>query len=134
MKTIAVCGSMKVRERMLAIEQELVARGFAVLLPNMNETGDYVAMEEPEQYEFKNRMILDHLKKIQDADAVLVVNERLKDIDGYIGANSFLEMGFALANGKKIFLLNDIPEQANKVEIGGMKPVVLGGDVSKLSV
>jgi hypothetical protein len=69
-------------------------------------------------------MIMDHLEKIKKGDAILVLNERLKDIDGYIGANSFLEMGFALCLNKKIFLLNKIPDQPNSVEIGGMMPTI----------
>ncbi len=132
MKIIAVCGSMKLREQMLQVEEELTAHGFSVLLPNMNEAGERAA--ELDQPDSRNQIILDHLHKIREADAVLVVNGRLKDIDGYIGANSFLEMGFAFAYGKKIFLLNDIPEQPNKIEIAGMRPVVLGGDLSHLSV
>lgn len=34
-------------------------------------------------------------------------------------------MGFAYTLEKKIFILNDIPEQDNKVEIMSLRPIVL---------
>jgi nucleoside 2-deoxyribosyltransferase len=131
-KTITICGSMKVIDRMIAIEAELKSLGFSVLLPNIGEVNDYSKMSEVEQTSHKNQMIIDHVEKIKKSDAVLIVNERLKDIDGYIGANSFLEMGMAFALGKKIYLLNSIPEQANKVEIMGLAPIVLNGEISSI--
>jgi hypothetical protein len=43
-----------------------------------------------------------------------------------------MEIVTAYVLGKKIYILNNIPEQANKLEIQAMKPVVLNGDVSKI--
>lgn len=125
---------MKLKDKMFEIEQKLKDLGFNVLLPNVGETNDYSTMTEADQYEFKNRMIIDHLDKIRQGDAVLIVNDKLKDTDNYIGANSFLEIGFAFSLGKKIFLLNNLPEQPNRVEIGGMLPVCLDGDVGAISI
>lgn len=132
MKTITLCGSMKLIEKMLEVEKGLKAMGYNVFVPSLEETGDYASMSVPEQYVFKNRMIVDHLNKIKEGDAVLIVNDRLKDTDSYIGANSFLEIGFAFSLGKKIYLLNKVPDQSNSVEIGGMFPVCLDGDLSKI--
>lgn len=134
MKTITVCGSMKLIEKMQEIEQKLKGLGFNVYLPDTAEVSDYSVMTEPEQYSHKNRMIINHLDKIKLGDAILVVNDRLKDTNNYIGANSFLEIGFAFSLGKKIFLLNDIPQQPNTVEIGGMLPVCLKGDLSSINI
>lgn len=39
-------------------------------------------------------------------------------------------MGFAMCFDKKIFLLNPVPDQPNSVEIDGLLPVVLSGDLS----
>ena len=125
---------MKLKERMNEVENQLKGLGFQVLLPNMEETGDYTSMTESEQYEFKNRMIIDHFNKIKEGDAVLILNDRLKDTDNYIGANSFLEIGFAFSLGKKIFILNSLPQQPNTVEIGGMLPTCLHGDLSKINL
>jgi nucleoside 2-deoxyribosyltransferase len=134
MKTITLCGSMKLKERMYEVETQLKDLGFEVLLPNMAETGDYGSMTESEQYEFKNRMIIAHLNKIRQGDAVLIANDRLKDTDNYIGANSFLEIGFAFSLNKKIYLLNHLPHQPNTIEIGGMLPISLNGDLSKIDL
>lgn len=134
MKTLTICGSMKLKEKMTQVESQLKDLGFSVLLPNMEETGDYASMTETEQYQFKNRMIVDHFNKIKEGDAVLILNDRLKDTDNYIGANSFLEIGFAFSLGKKIFILNGLPQQSNTIEIGGMLPVCLNGDLGKISL
>lgn len=125
---------MKLKEKMTQVESQLKDLGFSVLLPNMEETGDYASMTETEQYQFKNRMIVDHFNKIKEGDAVLILNDRLKDTDNYIGANSFLEIGFAFSLGKKIFILNGLPQQSNTIEIGGMLPVCLNGDLGKISL
>lgn len=44
-----------------------------------------------------------------------------------------MEIGFAHVNDKKIFLLNDIPEEVSYVdEIKAIVDFVLGGDLSKI--
>jgi len=50
----------------------------------------------------------------------------------YIGANTFLEMAFAYILKKPIFILNNIPEQPNTVEIEGLKPILLNGNLNAL--
>ena len=133
-RTIAICGSMKLKERMLEVGRQLEESGYKILYPNLTETNDYTTMSASEQAQTKHRMIVDHLEKIKTADAILVINERLKETDNYIGANTFLEMGFAFSMDKKIFLLQDIPDQPNKVELAGLLPTVLHGNLSKLTV
>lgn len=129
-QTITICGSMKLLERMKVVETNLKEMGFIVLMPNLTEKKDYSVMTKEEQAKHKNKMIVDHVEKIKKSDAILLVNEQLKNIEGYIGANSFLEMGIAFALDKKIFLLNNIPDQPNYVEMAGMFPTVLNGDLS----
>lgn len=124
---------MKVIDRMIAIGHSLEELGFRVLLPNLGEANDYAVLSLEDQAVHKNAMMIDHLKKIKESDAILVVNEKQKDIDGYIGANSFLEIGMAFAFGKKIFLWGPIPEQPNKVEIMGLLPVLVEGDIQKIN-
>jgi hypothetical protein len=129
---IAVCGSMKLKERMIEIGRQLEEVRYKILYPNLTETNDYTTMFAAEQTQTKHRMIVGHLEKIRSADAILVINETLKDTNGYIGANTFLEMGFAFSMNKKIFLLQDIPDQPNKVEIAGLLPTVLHANLTKL--
>ena len=47
----------------------------------------------------------------------------------YVGGNSFLEMGFAHVNNKKIFILNSLPKTLNYTEeMMGMSPVIINGN------
>lgn len=70
---------------------------------------------------------------IVSGDAILVCNYDKNGIKNYIGGNTFLEIGFAHVNNKKIFLLNPIPEEVPYVdEIKAMVDVVLDGDLRKI--
>jgi nucleoside 2-deoxyribosyltransferase len=132
MKTISICGSMKLCDRMITIGKSLAELGHTVYLPNVTERSDYSTFTEAESITHKSSMIHAHLVKIQKSDCVLVVNETLKDTVGYIGANTFLEMGFAYALGKAIYTLNALPEQPNSLEIKGLLPVVISGELRKI--
>jgi len=50
-----------------------------------------------------------YYEEIKSANAILVVNKEKKDIPGYIGANTLIEMSFAYVSGKMILLLHEIP-------------------------
>lgn len=70
---------------------------------------------------------------IKNSDAILVLNYNKNGIKNYIGGNILIEMGFAHANDKKVFLLNPIPEKVPYVdEIKAMVDIVLNGDLSKI--
>ena len=58
-----------------------------------------------------------------------MLTKKKKGIPGYIGANTFLELGFAYLLEKPIYLLHQIPDQPNQVEIMGLGPIVLAGNV-----
>src|SRR4030042_30333 len=70
---------------------------------------------------------------IKSGDAILVCNFDKNGIRNYIGGNTLMEMGFAHVNGKKVFLLNPIPEQVPYVdEIRAMTDVGISGDLNKI--
>jgi hypothetical protein len=71
---------------------------------------------------------------ILSGDAVLVCNFDNNGIKNNIGGNTFLEIGFAYVNNKKIFLLNPVPDVQYKEEILAMDPIVLNGDLEKIGV
>ena len=80
--------------------------------------------------ELKGQLMRDHFEKIRDSDAVLVINLDKDGKKNYIGGNTFLEMGVAFALGKKIFVLNAIPEDSPyREELKGLRPIVLNGDL-----
>ena len=71
---------------------------------------DYPKIIPPENFEsIYPTTYTNFFKNITKADIFFVANYRKNDVDGYIGAETFSEMGFALAqkliNGKKIKLI-----------------------------
>jgi hypothetical protein len=73
------------------------------------------------------------MDKIEKSDAILVANYTKKEIENYIGANTFLEIGFAHHIGKKIYFLNPIPDQPYiREELEAVEPVVLNGNLDKI--
>ena len=78
-------------------------------------------------------LIRGYFRKIQESDAVLVLNYSRNGIENYVGGNSFLEMGFAHVLGKLIFLLHAVPETPSvREEIEAMQPVILHGELQPL--
>jgi len=136
--TITICGSMKFHREMREVKKTLEAAGHTVLAPKSIELMDTIGFVHPTadeeriaakiEYDF----IRSHFKKIEQADAILVLNYAKKGIKNYIGGNTFLEMGLAFWLGKKIFLLNPIPDTDYLTEMHAMKPIMLGGDLTKL--
>lgn len=129
---ISLCGSMRVIGEMIACARQLNEWGIVTYLPTLDEPVDYGALPVDLRAATKAELIRNHIVKIRKSDAVLIYNETLDDRVNYIGANSFLEMGFAFAFGKTIYLLTDIPEQPNSDEIAGMLPVCLKGKLTRI--
>ncbi len=82
--------------------------------------------------EAKHDFIREHFRAIASSDAILVVNPEHHGILGYIGGNTFLEMGVAFYLGKKIYLLLPIPAMDYELELAAMHPVVLSGDLTRI--
>ena len=130
---------MSFAQEMLELKSLLEARGHSCLIPN--ETIGYADGKievgrdgsEGARRKIEHDLIRDHHRKIEQSDAILVVNHSKKGVENYIGGNTFLEMGFAYILGKKIFLLNDIPElDLIKEELLAMQPVILKGELQRL--
>ena len=100
MRTIILCGSMKVKNKIFEVKEILENNGFNVLLPEDCIKG--VNKTEASRAHF-DRIISN------EAD-VLIVNEEKKGIKNYIGPNSLCEVAFSFYYNKRIFLLNDIYE------------------------
>lgn len=104
-----------------------------VLECNKKKTVDKDDFNSSDQKTMKDLIRL-YYKEIEKADAILVVNEEKNNIKNYIGANTFLEIGFAHVLEKRIFLLNPIPDITYSDEIVAMKPIVLEGDLNNLKI
>ncbi len=70
-----------------------------------------------------------HLEKIKNSQAIFVVNEPKHGIEGYIGANTLMEIAFAYALGKPVFLLNPLGPQPCQDELLGLGTRSLAGKV-----
>lgn len=73
-----------------------------------------------------------NFRKIEAAGSILILNYLHKGIPGYIGGNTFLEMGYAFGLGKKVYLLHPVPEMDYKTEMHAIQPIVLNGDLTKI--
>lgn len=133
--TITICGSIKFFDEMVAIQKDLEARGHTVLMPVKAKGVDYWASDNTSRVQAKKtlELINEHFNKIEKSDAILVVNITKGDIENYIGANTFLELGFAHYRDKKIYLLNPIPDQPYIIdEVLTIDPIILDGKIDNL--
>lgn len=131
---IAVCGSMFFSLEISEISKQLRARGHLVEIPVFTE--HYVSLgsrEEMHSKSIENKLAHDLIRQyfevIKRQDAVLAVNKTHKDIENYVGGNTFLELGFAHVLNKKCYLLNPIPIMQYTDEIRAMRPIVINGNL-----
>ncbi len=140
---ISICASIQFTPEIKEISETLRARGHEVIIPDgaeriisgettMEQYLDKVSKGEGHEAKIKNDVIRKYFKKIQDSDAILVLNYEKKGIPNYIGGNTFLEVAFAYVLEKKVFLLNPIPDMHYKDELIAMQPVIINGDLDKI--
>ena len=135
---ITICGSMQFYKEMGQTQSVLERHGHAVLVPK-----DFYKLAHNEAFmgsdeerittKIEHDFIREHFRKIEKADAILILNYEKKGVVGYIGGNTFLEMGYAFGLNKKIYLLYPVPDMDYSVEMHAMKPIILDGDLGKLS-
>ena len=94
-------------------------------------------MSNNEYIQFFKEMYYESKEKISLVDAVLVLNydkEKNGEVQkNYIGASTFLEMYEAFMQNKKIYLMNDIPNNMLYDEIKGFNPVVINNNLSNIN-
>jgi len=135
MKVLIIC-SKQFYPKIEEIKEILKNRDIEVFLPNCYddpETEEKMRnLGEKEHQEFKAKMYKQSEETIRSMDAVLVLNyDKNKDgkiYKNYIGGATFLEMYDAFRLGKKVFLINDIPEGMLFDEIEGFNPIILNGN------
>ena len=136
---IVICGSMTTSKDMVEAKKKLVELGHEVILPEFTE--EYAEMKtfgkihiESSRNKIKYDLIRGYFDKIKESDVVLIANIERKGIEGYIGGNSFLEMGFAFVLDKPIYLLHNIPNLSYRDEIEAMRPIIIDGDLSLIKL
>ena len=114
---ITICSSAFFTKRVYEIKQKLEEIGYEVFVfpdeveldgKKLHVTEFYKMKKEDyfndEYWKLKNKLINEHIGKIEKSDAILVLNLDKNEKEGYIGGNTFLEMGIAHYLNKKIFL------------------------------
>lgn len=145
---ITLCGSIAFQDEVLSVKEKLGKLGHEVKVwPLELKDGKGQLISAKEYYKIrqiatedekwvwdrKAEAVLEHFDKVAWSDAILVANYDKNDVKGYIGGNTLMEIGLAFFLKKKIYLLNQIPELSYKEEILGVKPIILNGDLSKIS-
>ena len=139
MKSVIICGSIfAAAETILDIKKKLEKKGLKVEIPwgvKRYEANNFVHTREDESAKLKKEqdLIRRYFKLMRNYDAVLVMNTQKHGIPGYIGGNTFLEMGFAHVLNKPLYVFNPLPSKCPYLsEIEAMDPIVINGDLDKL--
>lgn len=144
-KKITICSSASFYKDVLKIEKKLKRVGFKVKIPKtayrmrMNKNfkvEDYKTwFRDKNDYKKKTKLMNEHFKKVIEADVILVVNNKKNGIQGYIGANTLMEMALAYYFKKKIFVWNDVGSNFQiEEEVRGLNPIFINQDLSKIKL
>jgi len=135
---IFICTSKYLYNKIPPVNEALKKMGHQITLPN---SYDNPFLEEEMKkkstaahIEFKTAMLREQEKKVLANDAILVLNYEKNGQPNYIGGATFLEIFKASELGKKIFLMNPIPDNIFKDELIGINPVVINQDLSKIII
>jgi hypothetical protein len=138
---IIIAGSLTATNEILKIRDKLESAGHQVEIPHgcknlevrrrVEARQEIIHSEEADE-KLKYDVIKKYYELIKAHEVLLVVNPERKNIPGYIGGNTLIEMAFAHVLAKKIYCLYSLPEMSYKAELLAMKPVILNGDLSKL--
>ncbi|MDR1970026.1 MAG: hypothetical protein LBQ11_01625 [Candidatus Nomurabacteria bacterium] len=134
--TITICGSLSFTNEIEQVANDLKSLGHKVLLP------DGVEHRRVFDKNFDSKLtkvvtdaIRKHFSKIEESDAILICNYTKNGIENYIGANTFLEMGYAHCLRKPIFVLNKLPDMPYiDDELAAISPIVIDGDLKKIAI
>ena|SRR5258708_561539 len=137
---IMIIGSMAFAKEMLEIKDKLKKGGHSVTVPHGIES--HIAddqfvdkLDANKQWCIDNDIMRKCFQLVAENDAVLVVNHKRNDIDGYIGVSALMELGIAHFLEKKIFLFNPTPSYYKHRwvhEVAIMQPVIIHGDLDKI--
>lgn len=134
MKTIVICCSGSFYKDALDLEKELLALGFTVKLPqtayrirkekNFDIDKFKIWVKDSKNRAVKAKLIKNHFSEITKSDAILVLNLKKNEVEGYIGANVLMEIALAFHLDKPVFIYNAISSEAPfNEEIYAMMPV-----------
>lgn len=132
---IGVVGSMQYSEYLVEYRDQLIALGHDAYVTTMIEPFIGKTDDEKEAIKLEQKFNQDAMREfwrlMQDGDAILVVNLDKHGTSNYIGANTFLEVGWAHVLEQQVYLLNPVPDQPYiATELAATRPIVINGDLS----
>ena len=139
MKILIIC-SKKFYDKIPPIKAFLENNGIDIYLPNCYDKpqteSEMWELGKDEHQKFKAKMYKQSEETISQMDGVLVLNfDKVANgvtYNNYIGGATFLEIYDAFRMNKKIYFVNDIPENMLKDELIGFSPIVIQGDLTKI--
>ena len=132
---IGIIGSMQFTDKMVEYRDKLNKMGHDAFITELHKSMVGKTADEIEDIKIHQKNNMDAIREfwrmMQGADAVLVLNFDKNGVKNYIGANTFMEIGFAHVLDQKIFLLNPMPDHQYIItELQAVKPIVIDGDLS----
>jgi nucleoside 2-deoxyribosyltransferase len=142
---LTICSSATFAQESREIRKKLEEKGVDALLypqtvrvkkKTMN-VREFYAMRKKNLTEelltTKKQLMDEHIDKIKNSDAVLILNFDKPKNPGYVGGNSFLELGVAYALGKKVFIWKKPTDTLPYYEeIMAMRPIIIEEDLEKI--
>ena len=134
---IGIIGSMQFSDKMIEAADELRKLGHEPVLSLFIQSFIGQNPDEQERIKLEQKNNEDAMRRdvehLEEVDAILVFNIEKHGLTGYIGGNTFLEIGMMHLKRKPIYLLNPIPDiPYYQTEIEAMKPVVINGHLEKI--
>ena len=142
---ITICSSAFFTKETYEIKQKLEEKGHEVFVyPQEIEVNgktihviEYYKMRKDDLTDdllkIKTMLVDKHIEKIKNSDAILVLNLDKDGKDGYIGGNTFLEMGIAYYLNKKIFLWKKPSESLPYFEeIMALNPIIINENIEEI--
>ena len=143
---ITICSSAFFIKEVEKVKQKLEEKGYQVFIfpqkveleGEILEVTQFYEMRKEDYFneaywKLKNKLMEEHIRKIERSDAILVLNHDKDGIPGYIGGNTFLEMGLAYYLNKKIFLWKKPSENLPFFEeIMALKPIIIDENLEKI--
>jgi len=134
---IVICGSMYFAKEMLEVKSRLAEMGHLAFVPSdIDECVKNPELSMDMEHCLRTNVQKECFDKVAESDAILVLNYKRNRIEGYIGGATLMEIGLAQHLDKKIFLLYPPPKIEDlrySLEIQLAKPIILNGDLSKIS-
>jgi hypothetical protein len=119
-------------ERFETLKASLISDGVLAVVPQ-RETSYHMTLSPAQFRDFKRRVSAEYLRKIRRriTFGILVANEPKYGEPCYVGANTFAEIAVAFNAGKKIYLINDFPDNYRD-ELEAWNAVPLRQDLTQL--